>query len=59
MLNSAQKKQLLHENFPKLSGREIQSLHEFLDGYCDLLWRVFDRLERETNPGFDQRLDAS
>jgi len=59
MFNSAQKTQLLHENFPKLSDREIQNLHEFLDDYCDLLWRVFDRLEREKNPNFDPRLDAS
>jgi hypothetical protein len=59
MLISAQKTQLLHEHFPKLSEREIQNLHEFLDDYCDLLWRVFDRLEREKKPGFDPRLDAS
>jgi hypothetical protein len=54
MLDSDQKKKLLREHFPQLGEDKIENIETFLDEYCELILRIFDRLEREQGVDFDR-----
>jgi len=54
--NHNPKEMSLSELFPSLAESELDEIRETLDAYCELLLRIFQRLERERRQGFD---DAS
>ncbi len=43
----------LAELFPTLSAEKREGLREFLDRYCEVAYRVFERLEQERKLGID------
>lgn len=40
--------------FPNLAENELNEVREALDAYCELLLRIFERLERERRGDFDE-----
>jgi hypothetical protein len=40
--------------FPMLAENELNEAREALDAYCDLLLRIFERLERGRRADFDE-----
>ena len=44
--------------FPNMPGEEQRAVQETLDAYCELLLRIFERLENERLRNFDD-LSAS
>ena len=54
MMDSDQKLALLREKFPGLPDEDLEEIKNFLDEYCELLLRIFHRLEREAGSDFDQ-----
>ena len=47
------------ELFPDLPEDQLAEVRETLDGYCQLLLQIFDRLERERRRHFDGDLPGS
>jgi hypothetical protein len=43
----------ISELFPDISLAEQHAIQETLDAYCQLLLRIFERLERERGVDFD------
>jgi hypothetical protein len=41
----------LEEAFPHLKPEERGAMREFLDGYCEFAWQVWERLEGERAAG--------
>ena len=42
--------------FPDLSENQLKEVRETLDRYCELLFQIFERLERERRNTFDDGL---
>ena len=40
-------KTTLHELFPDAGEEKVDEIAELLHGYCDVVWRIYERLERE------------
>lgn len=59
MLDEEQKRELLRSEFPQLGEDDIATMQTFLDDYCELILRIFDRLEREQGTDFDQESRVS
>jgi hypothetical protein len=55
MMDSDQKLTLLRSKFPGLPEEDLEEIKTFLDEYCELLLRIFHRLEQESGNDFDQR----
>ncbi len=51
------KKITIKELFPNLSEKDLSEVGEALDGYCEIILRIFERLERERH--FDDGASAS
>jgi hypothetical protein len=47
MISSMPKKITLRDLFPNVSDRELEEIGEILHGYCAIVWRIYERLERE------------
>jgi hypothetical protein len=41
----------LEKSFPHLKPEERGAMREFLDGYCEIAWQVWERLEDECAVG--------
>ncbi len=41
------KKIILRELFPDETEEQIERIAEFLHTYCNVVWRIYERLERE------------
>ena len=41
------KKVTLPDLFPGLSDEQVNEIAEILHGYCAVVWRIYERLERE------------
>ena len=59
MLDDEQKRELLRTEFPQLGEEDILNMQRFLDDYCELILRIFDRVEREERPDFDRNAGIS
>jgi len=44
----------LGELFPSLPEGQREEMRDFLDGYCEIAFRVFERLERERTLSVDE-----
>lgn len=40
--------------FPILSEGQLSDVAEVLDGYCEIAWRIYERLEREQPEAIDE-----
>jgi len=49
--------QSVHKLFPKLSDDELEKLKEVLDGYASVVWRIYERLERENPEILDKLME--
>jgi hypothetical protein len=49
----------LAELFPSLPPERRQEMRDFLDGYCEIAYEIFERLERERSTGIDVPRPAS
>jgi hypothetical protein len=47
MISFMPKKVSLHDLFPDLSEQEISEIADILHGYCAVVRRIYDRMERE------------
>ena len=47
MISSMPKKITLHELFPAVGEEQLEEIAEVLHGYCAVVWRIYERLERE------------
>lgn len=47
IISSMPKKVTLRELFPDETNEQLERIAEFLHGYCTIVWRIFERLERE------------
>ena len=47
MIFSMPKKVILRDLFPEQTDEQIERIAEFLHGYCAVVWRIYERLERE------------
>jgi hypothetical protein len=52
------KKVTLRDLFPDQSEEQIERIGEFLHGYCAVVWRIYERLEREHPEVIDELLKA-
>lgn len=59
MLNDKQKRELLRAEFPQMAEDDILNMQRFLDDYCELILRIFDRVEREKRTDFDRNPSIS
>ena len=59
MLDDEQKRELLHTEFPQMSEEDTLNMQQFLDDYCELILRIFDRLECEKRADFDRTASIS
>jgi hypothetical protein len=41
------KKVTLHDLFPDMCDKQINEIAETLHGYCAVVWRIYERLERD------------
>ena len=47
MIEPAEHEEALRRLFPRLPHQELQEVGEFLHGYCAILLRIYERMERE------------
>ena len=47
MISCMPKKITLPDLFPKVNEQQISEIADALHGYCDVVWRIYERLERE------------
>jgi len=47
MISSMSKRATLNDLFPDANDEEINEVAEILHGYCAVVWRIYERLERE------------
>jgi hypothetical protein len=47
MISSMSKKITLRDLFPHVSDKQLEEIAEVLHGYCAVVWRIYERLERE------------
>ena len=47
MISFMSKELELHDLFPKATNDQLSEIAEVLDGYCEVVWRVYERLERK------------
>lgn len=40
--------------FPTVSDKQLSEIEETLDAYCAIVWRVYERLERERPETIDE-----
>ena len=59
MLDDEQKRELLRTEFPQMADEDILNMQRFLDDYCELILRIFDRVEREKSADFDRNPSIS
>jgi len=52
------KRVTLKELFPNESDEQIERIGEFLHTYCAIVWRIFERLEREHPEVIDELMRA-
>ena len=58
MIFSMPKKVILRDLFPEQTDEQIERIAEFLHGYCAVVWRIYERLEREHPEIIDELLKA-
>ena len=58
MISSMSKKVTLRELFPDQTEEQIERIGEFLHAYCAVVWRIFERLEREHPEVIDELVQA-
>lgn len=46
MISSMPKRVSLHDLFPDLGEQDITEIADILHGYCAVVWRIYERLER-------------
>jgi len=51
---SAKRRDKLKVLFPSLSDDELNEVVETLDGYCAVVWRIYERLKRERPEVIDE-----
>jgi hypothetical protein len=49
----------LRELFPNLTEQEFVEVRDLLHSYCEILLRIFTRLEQERRQDFDDNLPGS
>ena len=47
MIVSMPKRTILRDLFPDVSDEQLEDIAEILHGYCAVVWRIYERLERE------------
>jgi len=47
MISSMSKKITLRDLFPTATDQQIEEITDVLHGYCAVVWRIYERLERE------------
>jgi hypothetical protein len=47
MISLMPKKVTLRDLFPEMTEQQIGEIAEVLHGYCAVVWRIYERLERE------------
>jgi len=51
---SQKRRKRLRALFPNLSDHELNEVAETLDGYCAVVWRIYERLKRERPEVIDE-----
>jgi hypothetical protein len=59
MISSMPKKITLRDLFPNVSDRELEEIGETLHGHCAVVWRIYERLEREHPEIIDDLMKSS
>jgi hypothetical protein len=53
MIETSERQAAIRTMFPDLSEEKRLEVQEVLDGYCEILLRIYERLERERKEHFD------
>jgi hypothetical protein len=58
MISCMSKKVTLRDLFPDQPEEQIEDIAEVLHGYCAIVWRIYERLEREHPEVIDEFIRA-
>jgi hypothetical protein len=59
MISFMPKKVPLTDLFPNMSDEQVDEIAEVLHGYCAVVWRIYERMERERPEVIDGLVEAS